>query len=197
MVLQRINTLFSKIETVLLCLIIALMIGLAILEIVLRYVLGISLLWKTVMLQNLTLWLCFLGAALATAEKRHISIDVLNHILPDKIKHYCHYLIDILSITVVSILVYYGFVFLIDEQKLQATLIGTIPLWWAKTIIPIGFAIIDIHLLLQLGIRMIGSDTSTADTDDTDDTSDLHDMFQKFTGKSSDIVTPDIEGDVD
>ena len=164
------------------------MIGLAILEIVLRYgpVIslrvaeffsivdnetvsryghGISLLWKTVMLQNLTLWLCFLGAALATAEKRHISIDVLNHILPEKIKHYCHYLIDILSIIVVSILVYYGFVFLINEQKLQATLIGTVPLWWAKTIIPIGFVMIDIHLLLQLGIRLTGNDTVTADTE--------------------------------
>ncbi len=165
MVLQRINTFLSKIETVLLCLIIALMIGLAILEIVLRYGFGISLLWKTVMLQNLTLWLCFLGAALATAEKRHISIDVLNHILPEKIKHYCHYLIDILSIIVVSILVYYGFVFLIDEQESPKTLIGTIPLWWAKTIIPIGFSIIDIHLLLQLGIRLTGNDTVTADTE--------------------------------
>ena len=188
MVLQRINTFFSKIETVLLCLIIALMIGLAILEIVLRYGpviifrvayffsivdneivsrygVGKSLLWKTVMLQNLTLWLCFLGAALATAEKRHISIDVLNRILPEKIKHYCHYLIDILSIIVVSILVYYGFVFLINEQKMQATLIGTIPLWWAKTIIPFGFVMIDIHLLLQLGIRLTGNDTVTADTE--------------------------------
>ena len=158
MVLQRINTLLSKIETALLCLIIALMIGLALLEIVLRYGFGISLLWKTVMLQNLTLWLCFLGAALATAEKRHISIDVLSRILPEKITHYSRYLIDVLSITVVSILVYYGFVFLIAEQKMQTTLFGTVPLWWAKTIIPLGFVLIDIHLLLQFGIRLAGGD---------------------------------------
>lgn len=158
MVLQRINTLLSKIETALLCLIIVLMIGLALLEIVLRYGFAISLLWKTVMLQNLTLWLCFLGAALATAEKRHISIDVLSRILPEKINRYSHYLIDVLSITVVSILVYYGFVFLIDEMELQATLIGTVPLWWAKTIIPLGFVLIDIHLLLQFGIRLAGGD---------------------------------------
>ncbi len=158
MVLQRINTLLSKIETALLCLIIVLMIGLALLEIVLRYGFGISLLWKTVMLQNLTLWLCFLGAALATADKRHISIDVLNRILPEKISHYSRYLIDILSIIVVSVLVYYGFVFLIEEQKLQATLIGTVPLWLAKTIIPLGFVLIDIHLLLQFGIRLTGGD---------------------------------------
>ncbi len=158
MVLQRINTFLSKIEIGLLCLIVATMIGLAILEIVLRYIFKTSLLWKTVMLENMTLWLCFLGAALATAEKRHISIDVLSRILPEKIKRYSYYVIDVLSIVVVSILVYYGFEFLIDEQQIQKTLIGTIPLWWAKTIIPIGFAIIDIHLLLQLGIRLTGGD---------------------------------------
>ena len=165
MVLQRINTLLRKIEIGLLCLIITLMIGLAMLEIVLRYGFKTSLLWKTVMLENLTLWLCFLGAALATAEKRHISIDVLSRILPEKITRYSHYVIEVLSITVVSILVYYGFEFLIDEQEIQATLIGTIPLWWAKTIIPIGFVIIDIHLLLQFGIRLIGSDHSTGESE--------------------------------
>ena len=158
MVLQRINTLLSKIETALLCLIIAIMIGLALLEIVLRYGFRENPLWKTVVLQNLTLWLCFLGAALATAEKRHISIDVLSRILPEKINRYSRYLIDVLSITVVSILVYYGFLFLIDEQGMQTTLIGTVPLWWAKTIIPLGFVLIDIHLLLQLGIRLTGGD---------------------------------------
>ncbi len=158
MVLQRINTFLSKIETALLCLIIALMIGLALLEIVLRYGFRESLRWQTVVLQNLTLWLCFLGAALATAEKRHISIDVLSRILPKNITRYSSYLIDVLSITVVSILVYYGFVFLIDEQGMQAKLIGTVPLWWAKTIIPLGFVLIDIHLLLQFGIRLTGGD---------------------------------------
>ena len=82
--LQRINTFLGKIETGLLCVIVAMMIGLAILEIVLRYGFKTSLLWKHIMLQNLTLWLCFLGAALASSERRHISIDVLSRILPKK-----------------------------------------------------------------------------------------------------------------
>lgn len=163
--LKRINALLGKIETGLLCLIIASMIGLAILEIVLRYGFKTGLLWKTAMLENLTLWLCFLGAALATAEKRHISIDVLSRILPEKFLRYSYYIIDVLSLVVVTILAYYGFKFLQDEQTSQATLIGPIPLWWAKSIIPIGFVLIVIHLLLQFCIRLTGGDTISVDAE--------------------------------
>ena len=83
--LQTVNAFLGKIEIGFLCLIVAMMLGLAILKIVMRYVFNASLLWSDVMLQHLTLWLCFLGAALATCERRHISIDVLNRILPKRL----------------------------------------------------------------------------------------------------------------
>ncbi len=152
--LKRINTFLGKIETGLLCLIVAMMIGFAVFEIILRYGFKKSLLWKHIMFQNLTLWMCFLGAALATSERRHISIDALNRILPASFTRFSVYIIDVLSLIVVSILAYFGFGFLIEEQKSPATLIGSVPLWWAKTIIPIGFILIGIHLVLQIFINL-------------------------------------------
>ena len=156
--LQRVNTLLGKIETGLLCLIVAMMIGLAVLEIVLRYGFKTSLLWKHIMFQNLTLWMCFLGAALASSERRHISIDALNRILPASVTRFSVYVIDVLSLIVVSILAYFGFGFLIGEQESPATLIGSVPLWWAKTIIPIGFILIGIHIMLQICIHLTERD---------------------------------------
>ncbi len=153
--LLRINALLGKIEIGMLCLIVAMMVGLAVLEIILRYIFNVSLLWKHHMLQNLTLWLCFLGAALASSERRHISIDILRRILPESAMRYISLLIDVLSLIVVSILAYYGFDFLKEERMMTTTLIGSIPLWWAKTIIPGGFILIGIHLLLQLIINLI------------------------------------------
>ena len=155
--LQRINTGLGKIETGLLCLIIAMMLGLAALKIVLRYGFQMSLVWSDTMLQHLTLWLCFFGAALATCEKRHISIDVLSRILPKQITHWSNLIVDCLSLIVVGILAYYGFGFLGDEQSSEAVLIGNIPLWWAKSIIPVGFVLIGLHFALQIGIRLIDS----------------------------------------
>lgn len=156
-ILQGINTALGKVETGLLCFIIAMMLGLAILKIVLRYGFQTSLLWSDIMLQHLTLWLCLLGAALATCERRHISIDVLSRILPEKITHWSTLIVDCLALIVVGILAYYGFDFLGDEQSSEATLIGSVPLWWAKSIIPVGFVLIGIHLVLQIGIHLTNS----------------------------------------
>lgn len=155
--LQRVNTRLGKIETGLLCAIIAMMLGLAILKIVLRYGFQTSLMWSDTMLQHLTLWLCFLGAALATCERRHISIDVLSRILPEKITRWSNLIVDCLALIVVGILAYYGFDFLIDEQSSEAVLMGNIPLWWAKSIIPVGFVLIGLHFALQIGIRLTNS----------------------------------------
>ena len=167
--LQRINSLLGKIETGLLCLVVAMMIGLAILEIVMRYGFNKNLLWKHLMLQNLTLWLCFLGAALASSEKKHISIDVLSRILPENTTRYISYIIDFLSLIVVGILAYYGFDFLTKEQESPATLIGSIPLWWTKIIIPIGFILIGVHLLLQICINLIDSEHTQEDVEGESD----------------------------
>ncbi len=155
--LQNTNAFLGKIETGFLCLIIAMMIGLAILKIVMRYVFSASLLWSDIMLQHLTLWLCFFGAALATCERRHISIDVLSRILPDKYTRWTNLVIDCIALVVVAILAYYGFLFLGDEQLSEAVLIGNVPLWWAKTIIPYGFVLIAIHIVLQIGINLTES----------------------------------------
>ena len=152
--LQSVNTFLGKVETGALCLIIAMMLGLAILKIVMRYVFSASLLWSDMMLQHLTLWLCFFGAALATCERRHISIDVLSRILPGKVTRWTNLAVDCIALVVVGILAYYGFLFLGDEQSSEAVLIGSVPLWWAKTIIPYGFVLIGIHVVLQIGIHL-------------------------------------------
>ena len=160
--LQNTNTFLGKIETGALCLIVAMLLGLAILKIVMRYVFSASLLWSDMMLQHLTLWLCFFGAALATCERRHISIDVLNRILPGRITRWTNLVIDCIALVVVGILAYYGFLFIEDEKSSEAILIGRVPLWWAKTIIPYGFVLIGIHVVLQIGIHL----TDSADAPD-------------------------------
>ena len=160
--LQSVNTFLGKVETGALCLIVAMMLGLAILKIIMRYIFSASLLWSDMMLQHLTLWLCFFGAALATCERRHISIDVLSRILPEKVTRWTNLAVDWVALVVIGILAYYGFLFIEDEKSSEALLIGSVPLWWAKTIIPYGFVLIGVHVVLQIGIYL----TSRVDTPD-------------------------------
>ena len=160
--LQNANTFLGKVETGALCLIVAMLLGLAILKIVMRYVFSASLLWSDIMLQHLILWLCFFGAALATCERHHISIDVLSRILPASITRWTNFVIDCIALVVVGILAYYGFLFIEDEKSSEAILMGSVPLWWAKIIIPYGFVLIGVHVVLQIGIHL----TDRADTPD-------------------------------
>ena len=163
--LQNANTFLGKIETGALCLIVAMMLGLAILKIVMRYVFSASLLWSDIMLQHLTLWLCFFGAALATCERRHISIDVLSRILPGNVTRWTNLIIDCVALIVVGILAYYGFLFIEDEKSSEAILIGSVPLWWAKIIIPYGFVLIGVHVALQIGIHLVGARSPRPDVE--------------------------------
>ena len=154
--LQNANAFLGKIETGALCVIIAMMIGLAILKIIMRF-LNVDLLWSNKMLEHLVLWLCLFGAARATCERRHISIDVLSRILPEKITHWTNFVIDCIALVVVAILAYYGFLFIEDEKLSEKILIGSVPLWWAKTIIPYGFVLIGTHLVLHIGMHLTKS----------------------------------------
>jgi len=153
--LKRINAILGDIETSLLCLIIFLMLVLAILKISLHYLFHTGILWNDVMLQHFTLWLAFLGAALATGEKRHISIDVLTRLLPPRLVQLTAIIIHTVSFIVVGILAYTSVEFVRAEQISGATLVGSVPIWWAKLMIPIGFVLIAIHFAIHIAMGII------------------------------------------
>ncbi len=153
--LKRINTLIGHIETSLLCLIITLMLGMALMKIVLRSLFHIGILWNDVMLQHFTLWLAFLGAALATGEKRHISIDVLTRLLPPRLVQLTAIIIHTVSFIVVGILAYTSVEFVRAERMGGATLVGSVPIWWAKLMIPIGFVLIALHFAIHIAMGII------------------------------------------
>lgn len=155
--LKRINAFLGHIETFLLCLIILLMIAMALLKIILHHLFHTGILWNEVMLQHFTLWLAFLGAAMATGEGRHISIDVLTRLLPKRFLHPIAIIIQFISLIVVIILAYVSLEFVRFERMSGTMLIGSIPIWYAKLIIPVGFLLIAVHYAIRIAMRIIES----------------------------------------
>lgn len=153
--LKHINAFLGHIETFLLCLIILLMIAMALLKIILHHLFHTGILWNEVMLQHFTLWLAFLGAAMATGEGRHISIDVLTRLLPKRFFHPIAIIIQFISLIVVIILAYVSLEFVRLEQLSGTMLIGNIPIWYAKLIIPVGFLLVAIHYAIQIAMRFL------------------------------------------
>lgn len=153
--LKRFNTILGHIETYLLCLIVLLMISLALIKITLHHFFHTGFLWNDVMLQHFTLWVAFLGAALATSEGRHINIDILTRLLPTKISRIISIVIQVISLIVIGILIYASLEFVRFEQMSDATLFGKVPIWYAKLIIPAGFALTAIHYAIRIAIRIL------------------------------------------
>ena len=73
---------FAKIEDSILVLILVAMIFLAFLQIVLRNVFGVGLIWVEPLVRQMLLWVALAGAMVATRDHNHITVDAVSRFLP-------------------------------------------------------------------------------------------------------------------
>ena len=81
----RVDLWTRRIEGVLFCLILGIMIAFSGLQVVLRNFFHTGVLWVDPLVRTLVLWLAVLGALTATSYARHLHIDVVHRSLPPAI----------------------------------------------------------------------------------------------------------------
>ncbi len=134
----------------LLCLLLVAMILLACLQIGLRTFFSGGLLWADPLLRYLVLWCGMLGAVVATREKKHIGIDVLGYLAPDRIKVWIDLVIDLFSSIVASVLTWAAINFVRNEVLYGGSSLLNIPSWVWNLIFPLAFFLITIHFFLAI-----------------------------------------------
>ncbi len=139
-----------KAETAFLVVFLSTMILLSFTQVLLRNVWGIGFLWADPLIRHLVIWVGFLGAAVATHEDRHISIDAITRFLPSRIKAVAHILTSLFAIAVCYFLANAAWVFLLDEQSSADELVLSIPLWVAIVIIPAGYCLMMFHFFVKI-----------------------------------------------
>ena len=171
----KIDRAFAKVEEVILALLLVGMILLASLQVVLRNIWDTGISWADSTLQNATLLLGLLGAAVATSEGRHLSIDILSRAIKGRTKHVLKVVIGCVSLFLCVVLAQGGWVtFKVNyEQWLgnvpqgwsvmqtlrQELSEGSIPQWLSQAMLPFTFALIGFHFALRL-VRDLGTLTS-------------------------------------
>lgn len=142
-----------------LCLLLVMLILLACLQIGLRTFFSGGLLWADPLLRYLVLWCGMLGAVVATREKKHIAIDVVGYLVPEQLKPWLGFLLDLFSTLVAIILTWAAVIFVHNERLFGGSPLLTIPTWGWYLIFPVAFALITIHFLLALvaDIRTLNS----------------------------------------
>lgn len=153
--LRLLDKALVKAETAVLVLFLSVMILLSFSQVVLRNVWGIGFLWADPLVRHLVIWVGFLGAAIATHEERHISIDAFTKFFPPRIKAAAHLLTSLFAIVVCYFLADAALTFLRDEKASADELVLAIPLWSAIVIIPSGYALMMLHFLVRVAEHVL------------------------------------------
>lgn len=123
---------------------------LPVLELALRTFLQTGIPGTSAYVQNLTLWVGFLGAMIASREKRHLSLST-DLILPSRLHSIASMLAATVSTAVASGLCWAALQFVRAELESPETIAGWLPIWMVETILPISFALITLRFVLHAG----------------------------------------------
>lgn len=129
------------------------MILLAVAQIVLRNVVGESLVWADPFLRIAVLWVGLLGAMIAARENSHIAIDIATRYLPEKLARASAVALSLFAAISCGLVAYYAFVFVRDEQAHGGVAFAQVPAWICESIMPVAFGLIAArYLVIAIGL---------------------------------------------
>ena len=149
-IIHLIENYITKVEAFFLILSLITMVLLAFLQVVLRNVFSTGFLWADTFLRYLVVWVGFFGAAMATKQERHISIEIFTKFVsPVKKK-----IVSIITSLVAAVVCYYMLLaslqFLFISLPEDVVVFGTIPVSYFMSIIPIGFVLMMLHFIIRI-----------------------------------------------
>lgn len=148
-ILRRLLALLIGIETALLVLSLSIMVILAFGQVILRNLFGTSFLWGDPLVRQMVLWTGFLGAALATQEGRHITIDAFTKYIPERPRAMIAIVTSLAAGVITWFLADAAWTFLLDEKASGGELFLGIPSWVGLLIIPVGYWLITLHFVVR------------------------------------------------
>lgn len=140
-VLGRLEQAGKLAEDTLLVLILSAMILLAAGQIILRNFLDIGFIWGDELLRMLVLWLAVAGALAASRSDKHISIDVLNRFLPERVSLAAKILVHLFTAVICAYVAWHSLAFVQTSREFEDVLLGNTPAWILQSILPVGFGL--------------------------------------------------------
>lgn len=135
-------------EDTLLLIILLSMILLAGAQIVLRNYFNFSLFWGDEMLRLMVLWLTVAGGLAASRLDKHISVEVLDRFLPDRLQIPVKIILDLFTASVCALISWHSARFVISSYQYGDTVMTNFPAWIAQLVLPVGFALMTWRHLL-------------------------------------------------
>ncbi|MGB3071151.1 MAG: TRAP transporter small permease [Ottowia sp.] len=136
----------SGIAMVLACLMLAVASGLAVFQIVTRFVLEQPAEWSEVLIRFSLIWMVFLGIPMAFRQGAMVSVDALYRAMPDKLKRILDALAALAALILMIIVLWWGYDYAVRGSVQTMAGLEVLSMFWAYIAMPVGavFAIIGI-----------------------------------------------------
>lgn len=128
------------------------MVILAALQIVLRTFFRTGLSWIEPLLGIGLLWLTMLGALAATGLRKHISMDLVSHLLPPRPRAAAAALVQLFAAFLCARLALAAHAFIgLQRETETSTLLGA-PVWVYTWVVPVAFALLALRFVLHAAL---------------------------------------------
>jgi tripartite ATP-independent transporter DctM subunit len=144
------------VEDVIASLALAIMVVLPLLEIFMRRALGVGVPASGPIVQHLTLWVGFLGAAIAAREGKLLSLATGTLVPAGVARRAAAIFAAALGAAVAVVLAGAAVELVRSEREVASSLGAGIPTWIAQLVLPIGFALIALRLVWRASARWGG-----------------------------------------
>ncbi|RPJ74004.1 MAG: TRAP transporter large permease subunit, partial [Acidobacteria bacterium] len=124
---------------------------LPLIEMIGRPLLGIGVPNSIGLVQHLTMWVAFLGAMIASRQRRHLALATATF-LPVTFRPFAEVVAAMATAGVGTVLAGASWQLVQAERSSIQILAGGLPVWVAMAIIPIGFAVVAMRAWWQAGV---------------------------------------------
>lgn len=136
-------------ETVLLVVLLAAMIGVAAFQIIARNLFGGGLVWGSDFVQVAMLWMTMIGAAAAAGENRHIRIDIVPRTAGPRLQAVAARVSALFAAALCAALAWHAVEFVRWDYLDGVPAFAGVPAWVCESIIPVAASLMAVRYLCQ------------------------------------------------
>ena len=147
--IERIDEKINRGEQFLVAILLTTMILVAFSQIVLRNFFSTGIDWGDALVRYLVVWVGFVGAAIATKESKHITIDVFSRLFHGAGNVAIQAVSSFFSAVICGLLTLAGVKFISFESMMGTTAFLSLPAWVPELIIPASFGLMTLRYTLR------------------------------------------------
>jgi len=129
---------------------------LAVGQIVLREVFDTGIIWADELVRLVVLWLAMVGSIAACREDRHIRIDAVSHLFPDRVIDVIRVVVDLFAAVVCAVIAWQAYRYLQIEIEYGDTILVNTPAWIAHIVMPVSFAVLSYRFVVSSAQKVVG-----------------------------------------